>query len=1018
MDTRRRAKSIFLDALDAPAHERDALVASACGADAELRARVDALLAAHVRAESAGLTLAPVPAAPHDPEGVAGARIGPYELQRELGVGGFGAVWLARQLEPIERPVALKLLKAGMDTREVIARFGLERRALARMDHPGIARILDAGATPLGRPWFAMEHVDGPPITVHADRAGLSTRERVELFIPLCRAVHHAHQKGVVHRDIKPTNVLVADVEGRAQPKVIDFGIAKAVTGDLAEHHTRADQIVGTPASMAPEQLAGDGDVDTRADVYGLGALLYELLAGVPPHELETSTPNGRPRSAAALRELVLSSHPRRPSVRLAEREERERAPAAVRGAANRAASGASSAARRASSETLAIESASIGESATSAALPRTAPGRAAPTRTMSSRAAPDSAVPARTVPARAEPSRAAPARSTPPRSGPRARDVRGELDWIVMRCLERDRERRYDSVASLAADLERYLSGQTVLAGPPSLAYRASRFVRRHARPLAALLALFVALVAALVLIENEADRARAAELLAKHETDRALAAERSASLEAERARLAELDAKSEAERALRAESLATSEAERALLAEQAAKDELALSLAVARFLEDLLLSVDPAIAQGRDTSLLVEMLARSADHIDAQGAALRPDVEASLRRIIGGAYYKLARFPDSEPHLARALALRRDHLGPEHADTLRSESEFAALLLEVGRPDESCALLADTLARHHAVFGAHDERTLDVQANLGTLLQQIGRLRDAEPILREIEATRLALHGRDDERTVLAENNLAVLLNDLGDHAGALERYRHAYAFNLDTEGPTHPRTLTAANNLANALENADLRAEAAALHEETLAIKREVLPPGHPSIIASLNNLAALRDNLDEPDVAEALRLEAIALAEEHLGPTHRSTLIVRYTHALQLNGRNLHDRALPHLEFIAAAAPTALGADHEVTQSSASLHGWTLHELGRTAEAEPHVTRAALHALEHAPAGSRMRATLVARAVLVRAALPTESLTPIESLSVGAARAECEAAGLASWIERLDALAPRD
>jgi serine/threonine protein kinase len=906
MDLARRAKSIFLDALDAPAHERDAFVARECADDTSLRARVDALLAAHVRAESAGLTLAPVPAAPHDPEGVAGARIGPYELQRELGTGGFGAVWLARQLEPIERPVALKLLKAGMDTREVIARFALERRALARMEHPGIARILDAGATPLGRPWFAMEHVDGPPITVHADRAGLSTRERVELFIPLCRAVHHAHQKGVVHRDIKPTNVLVAVAEGRAAPKVIDFGIAKAVAGDLAEHHTRADQIVGTPASMAPEQLTGDGDVDTRADVYGLGALLYELLAGVPPHELETSTPNGRPRSASAIRELVLASHPRRPSVRLAEREERE------------------------------------------------------------------------------------PNASTA-RPGPRARDLRGELDWIVMRCLERDRERRYDSVASLAADLERYLAGQTVLAGPPSLAYRTSRFVRRHRRPLAAVATLFIALVAALVLIENEADRARDAELLAKGETTRALAAE----------------------------ALATSEAERARLAEQAAKDELVRADAVARFLEDLLLSVDPATAQGRDTSLLVEMLARSEKHIAAQQSNLRPDVEASLRRIVGGAYFTLARFAEAEPHLERALALRRQHLGDLHADTLQSESEYAALLLDIGRPEECRELLASTFEHHRTVFGERDERTLDVQANLGTLLQQLGHSREAEPLLREIEAIRIALHGRDDERTVLAENNLALLLDELGDYDGALERYRHAYAHNLATEGPAHPRTLTAANNLANMLENVGALDEAAELHEHTLAVKREVFPPGHPSLVASLNNIAALRDSLDAHAEAEALRLEALSSAEEFLGPTHRSTLTVRYTHAAQLVELERAADALPHLEALVTLAPEHLGAEHPVTLASISLYGWALHQLGRTAEAEPHVAHTANHALAHEPPGSRARAITLARAYLVRAALPADALTPLtQPITLASVRAECEAAEAQSYVERLDALAPPD
>jgi non-specific serine/threonine protein kinase/serine/threonine-protein kinase len=352
-------------------------------------------------------------------EGV-GDRIGPYLLLEQIGEGGFGVVYLAEQEHPIRRRVALKVIKLGMDTRQVIARFEQERQALAIMDHPGIAKVLDAGSTASGRPYFVMELVRGLPITQFCDEHRLGVRDRLTLFASVCDAVQHAHQKGIIHRDLKPSNILVVLADGdHPSPKVIDFGIAKATQARLAERtvFTELRQLIGTPEYMSPEQAGFDGatvqDIDTRSDVYSLGVLLYELLTGVTPFD---------PRSLRAaafdeLRRVIREVDPPRPSTRLSTVE-------------------------------------TLGD-----------------------------------VAAR---------RDTQPN---RLREyVRGELDWIVMRCLEKDRVRRYASAADLARDVSRHLNHEALEAAPPSAVYRARKFIRRHRRAVLAAGAFVLTLVLGLV--------------------------------------------------------------------------------------------------------------------------------------------------------------------------------------------------------------------------------------------------------------------------------------------------------------------------------------------------------------------------------------------------------------------------------------------------------------------------------------------------------------------------------------
>ncbi|HZY83443.1 MAG TPA: serine/threonine-protein kinase [Gemmataceae bacterium] len=815
-------ETLFHLALEMPAGERGAFLERTDGGDGALRRRVEALLHAHENpggflqgpALASGATVGPHPAPSEEtagagrPDGEApepGDRVGAYKLLQKLGEGGMGTVWVAEQAEPVRRRVALKLIKPGMGSTKILRRFEAERQALALMDHTNIARALDAGTTAEGRPFFVMELVKGVPITKYCDELQLSVRERLALFVPVCQAIQHAHQKGVIHRDVKPSNVLVSVQDGRPVPKVIDFGVAKALHQPLTDQslYTEVGQVVGTLEYMAPEQAELSAlDVDTRADVYGLGVLLYELLTGTTPLDRKWL----RRAAYAEVLRRVRDSEPPRPSTRLSE-----------------------------SKETL----------ANAAARRRTGPAQL-------------------------------------------AKEVRGDLDWIVMKCLEKDRTRRYETASALARDVERYLADEPVEACPPGAGYRLRKLLRKHRTAVGTAAAFVLLLLAGVAVSAALAVRATEAEGRA---------------LDKERLAREERDAK---EAALR----------------QAEAAQRKQADAVAGLLESVFRGLDPRDPGQGLKGELVSRLDRVAADLEKEYAG-EPLLLARMRSALGETQLGLGEPAKAVPLLSQALEARQALLGPDHPDTLESLSKLGRASQAAGQWKRAVELHQEALEKSQAVLGPDNPATLKCMSALAGVYRSTGRLAEAQALSAQALARQEAKLGPDHPDTLATLTDLALTYLATGQHAKALPALERVLAGRTRKLGPDHPDTLESMSELANAYLATGQLARALALLEQALAKETKTLGADHPYTLNTMNNLASAYQAAGQSGRGLPLLEQVLGKRKAKFGADHPDTLVTMRSLAAAYYGAGQKDRAVALWEEAAVGMKRMLGTAHPNT-----------------------------------------------------------------------------------------------
>lgn len=671
--------------------------------------------------------------------------IGPYRLLQLVGEGGMGEVWLAEQTHPVRRQVALKVIKAGMDTAQVVTRFEAERQALAMMDHPAIATVYDGGSTPEGRPYFAMEYVKGEPITTYCDRQRLTTQSRLALFMQVCEGVQHAHQKGIIHRDLKPSNVLVTIQDDHPVPKIIDFGVAKATAQHLTERtlYTELGVMIGTPEYMSPEQAEMGGlDIDTRTDVYALGVILYELLTGALPFDRKEL----RQAGFAEIQRTIREKEPPRPSTRITQ----------------------------------------LGLASTEAAANR-----------------------------HTEPRRL-------------ASELRGDLDWVTMKALEKDRTRRYQTANALAADVRHHLSNEPVSAGPPSTVYRAKKFVRRHRFGVAAAATLLLVLVAFGATMAVQAQR---------------IARER--------------------DRANREAARANQEAEAATR--------------VTEFMTSLFKVSDPSEARG-NTITARAILDMGAARI-AKDLAGQPEVQGRLINTMGAVYQNLGLYRDSAALYRQSLDVRRRALGSRDPAVAASLHDLGTVLVQSGDYAGAETALNEALALRESLHGTNSVEAALTAGSLAQLSYARGEYAKAEPLFKRKVDTLRRLAPGHAEATADALNDLAMTIQQTrSDYAGAQALLRESLEMNRKLFTGAHPKIAQSLNNLGRAHFRAGEYEPAEALFRESLAMNRKLFGEVSTEVSANLSNLALVARDRGDYARANAIFVQVVAMDRQILGPDH--------------------------------------------------------------------------------------------------------------------------------------------
>ena len=833
-----RIKAVFEAALMAPAEDRPVVIDRECGGDLELRREVESLLEARTRAivRTAGAAHAMAETVTmSSPDEQPGAFVGRYKLLQAIGEGGFGIVWLAEQREPVKRCVALKVIKLGMDTRQVTARFEAERQALAMMDHPNIAKVFDAGATDTGRPFFVMEYIKGVPMCEYCNAEQLDTRARLELFAGVCNAIQHAHMKGIIHRDIKPSNVLVTMHDGVPVPKVIDFGIAKATGSELTARtlFTEHRQLLGTPAYMSPEQAEMSGlDIDTRSDIYSLGVLLYELLTGAPPFDSASLLQAGFAEMLRIIREV----EPPKPSTRLG----------------------------------------SEGATTTKAGRQRQA--------------------------------------GDPRRLG---LILRGDLDWIVMKCLEKDRTRRYETASGLAGDIRRHLCNEPVTAGPPHASYRLRKFVRRNRGKVAAasivvgtLVLGVVGTTAGMVWALDERDKAQ-----------HAAESEAAARTAADTAKAEEAKARKHAETisAFVTAALNASDAKNA--------------------------GADGGIAQAAHDMTVLAAMENAVKDIDSGRFKDDPQTEAELRYTIGRILMNNGQYDKARPLLERPLEIREKLLpadSPWVADCL---NELGLLCYNQRRYEEAEGFYARAIAIHEKTGDAGNVNLASCLDNLAVVYSTTGRHPEAESLVVRAIALDEKAPNPDEGRSANRLNTLASIRYKQGRFTESADLLTRVIAIWEKTRGPDHPDVASIKHNLATTQKRLGKFVEAETLYEQALAAIEKANGPDHPSVAAMLKGLAGVKVNLKKPAEAEPLQKRALAIMEKTLGSDHPDVLVDRASLAAIYCWLGRFDQSVPLFEEVVKAQEAALGRQHPATLTSVANLGQNYKDSGRLGEAIP-------------------------------------------------------------------------
>ncbi len=872
-----------------------------------MRAEVDSLLSAHAEAgalSDGALTI--------DSEITPVSKsLGPYHLIQKLGEGGMGQVWLAEQTVPVRRMVALKLIKGGMYDESALRRFQSERQSLAIMDHPAIAKVFDAGATPDGQPYFAMEYVPGVTITEYCDRKKLKISERLELFIRACEGVQHAHQKAIIHRDLKPANILVVEVDGKPMPRIIDFGLAKSVTPFLSGEslNTQVGTFVGTPGYMSPEQAdPAIQDVDTRADVYSLGVILYELLTGFLPFD----TSGWKKLRLDEVLHHLREDDPPKPSTKVSAARDTSASSAEARG----------------------ME-------------PRQLVGT-----------------------------------------------LRGDLDWIAMKALDKDRNRRYGTPSEIAADIRRYLNNEPIVARPASTGYRLRKYVRRHRAGVAVAAGLFLLLTgfagvqaAELRRITRERDRAnRIADFMAgmfkvsnpseargNAITAREILDKSSKEIETGLSKDPELQAQmmdlmgrvyghlglfSTAQGLL---SRAVDIRQRVLGSENPdtllSMNNLANCLSDQgkfaegdKFYQEVIQGSRSARGPARRTMIMAmnnyALNLIDEGHLPEGEKMQREVVEDETRTLgpehpdtltstsnIGVTMRRQEHFSDAEKIDRQVLEARRRVLGADHPDTLRSAANLALdLQSQPHREAEAEQLLQPTLDAQKRILGPAHLDTLESMNILAALLGQQGKPAEQEALFREIVETERRSLGPEHPKTLRSMNNLGVVLENEGKDTEAAAQFREVFEMQRRLRGPEHSYTLNAMTNLAGALHNVKQYAEAEKLGRAALEIERRKLGDQNSLTLVQMDTLANSLEQLGRHAEAEKL-LQELADHQAHVfGPDSPQTAQSIYKLATWAALSGERDKALSLLtKAVSHGLDAATAAGIEKVAAFKSLHG---------------------------------------------------------------------------------------